>query len=80
MNERIKELAEQAGCAWWEGRAQRDMTQCQTELGKFAELMVKKFDDILLLQYLDCIGNHDKKSAELIEQIRTKTKTYFGVE
>ena len=44
MNERIKELAEQAGCAWWEGRAQRDMTQCQTELGKFAELMVKKFE------------------------------------
>lgn len=47
---------------------------------KFAELMVKKFDDILLLQQLDCIGNKDKKYAELVEQIRTKTKTYFGVE
>ena len=49
-------------------------------LEKFAELIVKKFDDILLLQQLDCIGNHDKQSAELIEQIRDKTKTYFGVE
>jgi hypothetical protein len=46
----------------------------------FAELMAKKFDDILLLQQLDCIGNHDRKSAELIEKIRDKTKTYFGVE
>jgi len=52
----------------------------ESHLQKFAELIVKKFDDILLLQQLDCIGNHDKKSAELIEKIRDKTKTYFGVE
>jgi hypothetical protein len=42
MNERIRELAEQAGCDWWEGRAQRDMTRCDTELQKFAELIVKE--------------------------------------
>lgn len=42
MNERIKELAEQAGCAWWEGRAMRDMTRCQCELEKFAELIVEE--------------------------------------
>jgi len=42
MNERIRELAEQAGCDWWEGRAQRDMTRCDTELQKFAELIVRE--------------------------------------
>jgi hypothetical protein len=42
MNERIKLLAEQAGCDWWEGRAQRDMTRCDTELQKFAELIVEE--------------------------------------
>ena len=42
MNKRIKELAEQAGCAWWEGRAQRDMSGCQHELDKFAELVIKE--------------------------------------
>lgn len=47
---------------------------------KYTELIAKIFDDILLLQYLDCIGNHDKKSAEVIEQTRSKTKSYFGVE
>jgi hypothetical protein len=50
------------------------------DVEQFARLLVKKFDDILLLQQLDCIGNHDKKSAELIEKIRDNTKTYFGVE
>ena len=42
MNERIRELALQAGCDWWEGRAQRDMTRCDTELQKFAELIVRE--------------------------------------
>jgi len=40
MNKRIKELAEQAGWDLWEGRAQADMTGCETELQKFAELIV----------------------------------------
>jgi len=89
MNERIKELAEQArNYAVDEKRIYERMNnteQCMEEYRevynkRFAELMVKKFDDILLLQQLDSIGNNDKKSAELIEQIRDKTKTYFGVE
>ena len=42
MNERIRQLALQAGCDWWEGRAQRDMTRCDTELQKFAELIVRE--------------------------------------
>jgi hypothetical protein len=79
MNERIQKLAEQASHQSPDGYAvtipySKDFAE------KFAELIVKKFDDILLLQQLDCIGNHDKMSAELIEQIRDKTKTYFGVE
>jgi ABC-type Zn uptake system ZnuABC Zn-binding protein ZnuA len=72
MNERIKELAKQTGI-WF-------VTPREDLLSDFADQMAKKFDDILLLQYLDCIGNNDKKSAELIETIRNKTKTYFRVE
>ena len=85
MNERVDELAYQAGCnrtkyydpkppvidAW---------LITQDELDKFAELIVNKFDDILLLEYLDCVGSNDKQSEQRIEQLREKVKTYFGVE
>jgi len=42
MNEQIKLIAEQAGCAWWEGRGLRDMSRCDLELQKFAELIMKE--------------------------------------
>ena len=89
MNERIQELSVEAWrftsneVAYLSRIHNRSYSQDEvTDIFevKFAELMVNKFDNILLLQQLDCIGNHDKKSAELIEQIRAKTKTYFGVE
>ena len=92
MNERIKELREQVsidmhlhniedirameGCFGFEGgnKIVNDYIE------KFAELMVKKFDDILVLEHLDCVGNRDKQAEERIEQLREKVKTYFGVE
>jgi hypothetical protein len=67
MNERLQKLAEQAGWDLWEGRAQRDMTGCDTELQKFAELIVK-----------ECIGALDQDDGathhgELLRE-------HFGVE
>ena len=50
MNERFKQLAEQAGCAWWEGRALRDMSQCHHELEKFAELIVNECASVVYNQ------------------------------
>ena len=76
MNERIKELIKQHGInitidglGYGEGNVEG-----------LAELIVKKFDDILVLEYLDCVGNADKPAAERVERLREKVKTYFGVE
>jgi hypothetical protein len=76
MNERILELAIQA----------REYAESKPDIyavaydKKFAELLIKKFDDILLLEYLDCVGNQDKQATQRIERLRDKVKTYFGVE
>jgi hypothetical protein len=79
MNERIKELAEQAtGKEYWSNVQNKYVRDFDKE--KFAEMLVKKFDDILVLEYVDCIGNQDKQAEERIERLREKVKTYFGVE
>jgi hypothetical protein len=79
MNKRIQQLVEQAKevSHWLDGGY---TPVHRTNLEKFAKLMVKKFDDILVLEYLDCVGNRDKPAAERVEQLREKVKTYFGVE
>ena len=82
MNQRIKQLAEQA-------RVLADQFQEQWKAGpsneeffqeKFAQLIVWKFDDILVLEHLDCVGNKDKQAVERVQRLREKVKTYFGVE
>jgi predicted nucleotide-binding protein (sugar kinase/HSP70/actin superfamily) len=78
MNERIKQLAEQATTYIEPTSTSGEGWIFDKE--KFAELMLKKFDDILMLEQLDCIGNMDKKSVLLLDKIRERTKTYFGVE
>jgi hypothetical protein len=89
MNERIRELAEQAGCDWWEGRAQRDMTRCDTELQKFAELIVKECADIAdgqkkyvedMVVFNEHDANWNKARIQQSQQIVDKIKQHFGVE
>jgi hypothetical protein len=74
MNERIRELAEQAGCDWWEGRAQRDMTRCDTELQKFAELIVRQCADVAWM------NTPETEELEYSHLISNKIKQHFGVE
>jgi len=74
MNERIKELAEQC----YEYKA--EMLDIWFNKEKFAELIVQKFDDILVLEYLDCVGSQDSQSKQRIQLLREKVKIYFGVE
>ena len=51
-----------------------------SELNRFAELIVEKFDTILTLEYLDCVGNNDKISAKRVQLLREKVKKYFGID
>jgi hypothetical protein len=91
MNERIQKLAEQAGWDLWEGRAQRDMTGCDTELQKFAELIVAEctsalFDESERLSGLyseeanwNSAEEYEIRSNQCIEDIALIEK-HFGVE
>jgi hypothetical protein len=90
MNERIRELAEQAGCDWWEGRAQRDMTRCDTELQKFAELIVREcmkeaweeiVDDAEIAQEKDpLIREYLNGNNQGIVDAVIRFRNHFGVE
>lgn len=71
MNKRIQELIKQC-TSWSEGSTWTSHEEFDKE--KFAELLVKKFDDILVLEYLDCIGNKDTKAAKRVEQLRERLK------
>jgi hypothetical protein len=78
MTTRVQQLVDQAKSSMPAGLAPEAWLELYHQ--KFAELMVKKFDDILMLEQLDCIGNMDKKAVLLLDKIRERTKTYFGVE
>lgn len=88
MNERIKELAEQAVQLVADEHTNGDESRLNTDSyhvkdliqEKFAELIVEKFDDILVLELVDCIGNQDKQAEQRIERLRERVKTYFGVD
>ena len=70
MNERIRELIEKA----------EDPEHGFIIPEKFAELMIEQFDRILVNEYLDCVGENDKKSQFRIDRLRNRIKEYFGVE
>jgi hypothetical protein len=83
MNERIRELAVQAGIAtnletdFFEKDANKWVDYYSI---KFAELMVEEFDLILANEYLDCVGENDKKSQFRVARLRKRVEEYFGVE
>ncbi len=79
MNDKIKELAEQAGVSFLM-EDDHSMVMNAVDLEKFAELMVEKFDLILVNEYLDCVGENDKKSQFRIDRLRKRIKEHFGVE
>ena len=75
MNERIKELAEQAGIVFWEMSGDVDWRQANTEtLGKFAELIVRECCVVILADpRLGDVRSATRGCARSI-------KEHFGVE
>jgi hypothetical protein len=89
MNERIKELLKQTGFTVARGWGLKDTVPedvfianvcVSNEVKKFTELMIEQFDLILANEYLDCVGENDKKSQFRIDRLRERVKEYFGVE
>jgi hypothetical protein len=78
MNERIKEIAIKAGLIAPCGSDLEGLREFDYRM--FAKLIVKKFDDILVLEYLDCAGENDKKAQFRIDRLRNRVEEYFGVE
>jgi len=72
MNERIRELAEQAGAETWSRAPMRAVTGLaftDENLEKFAELIVK--------EVFDCISN---EGFEVYDPVTRKVKKHLGVE
>ena len=75
MNERIKELAEQAG--WGKGETQDDCMACSTfDPEKFAQLIVKECAEHLESSVLVPNSEHSRVKWKCIRAI----KQHFGVE
>ena len=82
MNERILELYRQAQVPHTAIDPSNNMPYETTIFSaeKFAELMVEEFDLILANEYLDCVGENDKKSQFRVARLRKRVEEYFGVE
>ena len=86
MNERIRELAVKAQIYFTYDRGPGTDNELQaaeitqSDFEKFAELMVERFDLILVNEYLDCVGENDEKSQFRVDRLRKRVKEYFGVE
>ena len=72
MNERIKQLAEQAGAVYSNDHA---VSLLDDEIEKFAELMLTEFKSVLLNMMNDGQGVSDT-----LDQALTEINEHFGVE
>ena len=80
MNERIKELAEQAGIVFWEISGHVDWRQADKEtLAKFAELIVKECVDICRYHPSRIVSNN-WVGHDVAQDIVQQFEEHFGVE
>ena len=76
MNERIRELAEQAGIVFWEISGDVDWRQANREnLEKFAELIVRECAYIPIDMW-----DKAELNADVAVKIEDRIKQHFGVE
>ena len=79
MNERIKELAEQAG--FENGHQDRNGNSLSGELEKFAELIVRECAEISeQSQWSEAKGEYYEGFNEAMIYVSNKIKEHFGVE
>jgi hypothetical protein len=77
MNERIEQLAEQAGIVFWEISGDVDWRQANREtLEKFAELIVRECAQVSE----DDISDGDACCTNTADRIARQIKKHFGVE
>lgn len=77
MNERIRELAEEAGIVFWEISGDVDWRQANREhLDKFVELVVKDFQKLIKDAYLNTAPEH----RDCLLMLDARVEEHFGVE
>jgi hypothetical protein len=79
---RIKELLESTGLevAVYDGDNYCGEGFDFNDFELLTESVVKRIDLILANEYLDCVGENDKKSQFRIDRLRERINAYFGVE
>lgn len=71
MNDKIGQLAETAGCAYWNGTELRNMAGCYDELMLFAELIINEC--IIVASRAECNDNELRCMSNVIAN-------HFGIE